>query len=92
MSTACFILALLSGLCAFGFLIASLVHLREIGAPQPDEGASSWIADLLSGGISSVLRGMAKTPDAGSEPFQIARLGAYFLGAAVLLVILGIVF
>ena len=95
MSTTFFILAVLAGLCAAGFVFGSVMHLHELGSPLSDERRPFRVVDLidlLSGGVIAVLRGLAMEREKKSDARELAVFGGFFLGASALFALLAWVF
>jgi Zn-dependent protease len=95
MSTTFIILAVLTGLCAAGFMLGSVIHLHQLGSPSSDERRPFRVVDLidlLSGGVIAVLRGWAMECEKKSDARELAVVGGFFLGASVLFALLAWIF
>jgi hypothetical protein len=81
MSTVLFFFACMSGICAFGFLLAAAISFQQLGALGESASFLTRWMHMLSGGWIATARGMAKN---WSREQELRRL--IYLGCAALLV------
>ena len=84
MSIVLLLLACMSGICAFGFLLAAAISFQQLG--EPGEAASflkRWV-HMLSGGWIATALGMGKYWSREQELRRLIYLGCAALFVAVI--------
>jgi hypothetical protein len=84
MSTVLFFFACMSGICAFGFLLAAVISFQQMGAPGKGASFPKRLVHMLSGGWIATVLGVCKYWSREQELRRLIYLGATAVLVAVI--------
>jgi len=88
MSMALFFFACMSGICAFGLLLAAAISFQQLGAPEESASFLARWVHMLSGGWIATARGMARNWSREQELRRLVYLGGTALLIAMICAVL----